>query len=126
MSTNPVFAIAQAKHDVLMSQMPHPATGAVMPHQVPAQARLIALDSVVHAPSLHLAAPHPALAEMQPRAHAPVHARRYVEVAKTEAFHEVLATAAHHRLDLAEKPIATPFEVSLASKKTFYRRLLGM
>mmetsp|Transcript_28293 Transcript_28293/g.64087 ORF Transcript_28293/g.64087 Transcript_28293/m.64087 type:complete len:127 (-) Transcript_28293:236-616(-) len=126
MSTNPVFAIAQAKHDVLVSHLPQPDTGAVMPHQLPAQARLIALDSVVHAHAPHLAAPQPVAVQVQPRAHAPVHARRYVEVAKTEAFHDVLASAAHRRLDVNDKPIGGPMEWSLASKKTFYSRLFGM
>eukprot|EP00960_Hanusia_phi_P071272 767512-Hanusia_phi.AAC.1 len=126
MSSNPVFAIAQAKHDVLLSELPHPTSSTVLPHQVPAQARLLALDSIVHPGHLHLSAPHAVTAEAQPRARAPVHARRYVEVAKTEAFHEVMASAAHRGLDVAEKPLGTPLDVSVASKKLIYKKLFGL
>ncbi|EKX45544.1 hypothetical protein GUITHDRAFT_152627 [Guillardia theta CCMP2712] len=125
MSTNPVFAIAQAKHDVLVSHLPHPTTGAVMPHQIPAEARLLALDSVFNPHLPHLTAPHAVGAVVQPRVHGPVQARRYVEVAKTEAFHDVMASAAHRGLDVAEQPITGPMEVSLAAKKTLYKKLLG-
>ena len=125
MSTNPVFAIAQAKHDVLVSQLPRPTSGAVMPHQVPNQARLLALDYVFSPHLPHHTAPHAIEAVVQPRVHAPVQARRYVEVAKTEAFHDVMASAAHRGLDVADQPITGPMEVSLAAKKTLYKKLLG-
>ncbi|EKX34184.1 hypothetical protein GUITHDRAFT_119602 [Guillardia theta CCMP2712] len=122
---NPVFAIAEARHDALLHQLPHPNTsGNISSWQVPLQARLATVNAVTHpgafipphhVPQASLPVQHVAtmpqgfvypvqqtapgvMYHVPPQVvqHPAMH--QYVEVAKTEAFHDIMQHQLHNRL----------------------------
>ncbi|EKX44113.1 hypothetical protein GUITHDRAFT_153060 [Guillardia theta CCMP2712] len=136
MATNPVFAVAQAKHDVLVNHFPAPSTGSVQSYQVPLDARLAGLNAVMHPGIHHQAHPvhHPNVVPQQAFVVAPqhvqqphphIHHRQYVEVAKTEAFHDILHNGMHRRLDDHNAPVSNPTGIALASRRQFYQKVFG-
>eukprot|EP00960_Hanusia_phi_P064833 765930-Hanusia_phi.AAC.1 len=132
MATNPVFAVAQARHDVLMHQMPAPHTGPVQSYQVPLDARITSINAVMH-PTVHHQVhtvhhpngvpQHTVVAVQQPPPH--IHQRHYVEVAKTEAFHDIMHNGMHARFDDHNTPVTNPTGIALASRRQFYQRVFG-
>eukprot|EP00960_Hanusia_phi_P055457 762972-Hanusia_phi.AAC.5 len=163
---NPVFAIADAKHEALVHMLPHPhANGNIAAWQVPLQARIAAVDAVAH-PGVHFhphhvnAAPQPGMSLVHPQQvqqaplpgqqfvsapqtlvypgqqvgsgvvyHAAPQAvvqhpamHQYVEVAKTEAFHDIMQHQLHNRLITHHPhPLQTPTDISLEARRAYYR-----